>query len=89
MLANLKVVGSDSVPHPTHGVLLLVLGRGVKVLQLTIENRVLKETLLLLCIVHTEGGTNHEVLERSNAEVNVAESTPLSIFVVLIALEDT
>ena len=73
MLADFKIVGSYGVPHPAHPVLLLALYGTIGTLYLTIFDRVGKESLLFLCVVHTKSGANHEVLEWSDAQMYIAE----------------
>ena len=53
MLANLKVISGNSVPHPAHGVLLFTFYGRVGTHHLTILNGIGKEALLFLSIVHT------------------------------------
>ena len=88
MLAYLEVVCSDSVPHPSHPVLLNVLCSTFRALYLTVSNGVEETALLLLSVVQTEGRTYHEVLERSDADVSIAEGTPRGVLVVLVAVDD-
>ena len=83
MAAYLQVVGGNGVPHPAHGVLLLALDGRVDAHHLTVGNGEGEEALLLLSIVHTDGSADHEVLERRDAQVDIAEGAPLSIFVLL------
>ena len=83
VLAYLKVVGGNGIPHPAHGMLLLALHGRVGALHLTVLNGVSEEALFLLSIVYTEGCAYHEVLKRSDAEVHIAKSTPLGVLVVL------
>ena len=83
MTADFQVIGCDGVPSPTHCVLLLGFYCRIGAHYLTIGNRIGEETLLLLGVVHTQGGADCEVLERSNACMSIAEHTPLCIDVVL------
>ena len=73
MLADFKIIGSNGVPHPAHPVFLLAFNSAIGTLNLTIFDRVGKEALLLLCIVHTQCGANHKVLEWGDAQVHIAE----------------
>ena len=67
--------------------LLLALGSRLGTFHLTIDYRIEEETLLLLCIVHTQSGADREVLERGNTQVGITEHTPLGVFVILIIRE--
>ena len=49
---------------------------------LTVGDGIGEETLFLLRIVHTKGGANHEVLEGSHTQVNIAKHTPLGVFII-------
>ena len=82
MLADLQIIGSNGVPHPAHSVFLLAFDGRIGTHHLTVCDRVGEKALFLLRIVHTKGGANHEVLERSHTQVNIAEHTPLGVFII-------
>ena len=63
--------------------LLLALHGTLGAHHLTVGNGEGEEALLLLRVVHAEGGAYHEILERSDAQVNVAKRAPLRVFVLL------
>ena len=83
MFADFQIISSNGIPHPSHGVFLLVLYGTVGTHHLTIGNRIGEETLLFLCVVHTQSGANHKVLKWSNAQMYITKHTPLGILIVL------
>ena len=87
MLTDFQVIGGYGVPHPLHPVLLLGLDGIVAVGHVTVLDRIGEETLLLLCIINTEGGLQRQVLDRLQADEHVAEGTPVGVSVVLDAVE--
>ena len=82
VLAFFYIIGGNGIPHPPHSVLLLALHGRFGAHHLTIGDRIGEETLLLLGVVHTQGGADHEILERRDTQMHIAEHTPLCVLVV-------
>ena len=83
VFANLQIIGGNGVPHPSHPVLLFTFNGTIGTHHLTIGNRIGEETLLFLCVIHTQSGANHKVLKWSNAQMHITKHTPLGILIVL------
>ena len=88
MLANLQIIGNNSVPHPLRPVLLLCLNGILIVGYYAFGDRIREETLLLLRIVNTCRSTDIQTFDRVDIDEHVSEQTPIGVSVVFVALQN-
>ena len=88
MLANLQIIGNNSVPHPLRPVLLLCLNGILIVGYYAFGDRIREETLLLLRIVETCRSTDIQTFDRVDIDEHVSEQTPIGVSVVFVALQN-
>ena len=87
MLAHLKVVSGNGVPHPLRPMFLLRLHGIDGVRHSALGDRIGENALLLLCIIQTKSGTDVEILEGVDIDVGIAEHAPITVAIVGITLQ--
>ena len=88
VLADLQIIGDNSVPHPLQPMLLLGFNGVLVVGYHTLVDGVGEESLLLLRIVDTRRGADIQTFDGSDVYKYVTEYAPIDVAVILVALQN-